>query len=315
MNLLIVNYHYFREEIYTSGIYPISKRDFNKQLDELGKHYTFISQPELVDCIKNKKIKDGNYCLITLDDGLKEQMDAFHLMQNKGIPSILYVPTTPILFNTVLDVHKLHYVRTTISDMEILSLIEKKYDLGNIKIDKSAMTNQYRYDDENAQKVKFVFNFVFDTIKRKEATNFLFSQLVSDETSFAKQLYMDEKDLILLASKDSLGSHGSDHIPLGSSPEKEAEGDILNSINYLETTTGTPILSFSYPFGGMKAVAPFLEDILKQTNTVFALTTNRGINTISELNQPFFLNRIDTNDAPGGKNNLETYSPNKFVTV
>jgi len=56
MELLVLNYHYFREVKYKSGIYPISEDEFIKQVEYLDSHYKIISQEELREIVKSKKI-------------------------------------------------------------------------------------------------------------------------------------------------------------------------------------------------------------------------------------------------------------------
>ncbi len=308
MELLIVNFHYFREETYPSGIYPVNKAAFTKQLEELGKQYTFISQEELANAVVSKDYPAKKYCLITIDDGLKEQMAAFELLQSKGIPAILFVPTKPIQTQSVLSVHKLHHVRTQMSDEELYDLLEEKFSISRVAFDTAALANQYRYDSEPARKVKYFLNFVLTEHQKEEATDFFFSKLVSNEAEFARQLYMSENDLKTLAQAGALGSHGSAHIPLATRPFLEAQADIQDSLKYLEGLSGKPIVSFSYPYGGQNAVNTSLEPAFEQTNVKFAITMWRGINTVENLNNPLFLHRVDTNDAPGGKNNSSEYN-------
>lgn len=307
MRLLIVNFHYFREETYASGIYPVNRAALNRQVDELAKYYKFISQEELAEAISTKNYPDKDFCLITIDDGLKEQMAAFEFLKEKGIPSILYVPTDAIQNRKVLNVHKLHYVRTQMTDEDLFGLLDEKYNIAGVDFDMAALVNQYRYDDDTARKVKYFLNFVLTEEQKEEATNFFFSRLVSNETEFANQLYMNETDLKTLANAGVLGSHGCAHIPLATKPFDVAKTDIQQSINYLENVTGKPVLSFSYPYGGKDAVNTSLAPAFGGTNIKFALTMWRGINTIENLNNPLFLHRVDTNDAPGGKNNSVEY--------
>lgn len=307
MRLLIVNFHYFREETYASGIYPVSRAALNRQVDELAKYYEFISQEKLAEAVSTKNYPDKDFCLITIDDGLKEQMAAFEFLKEKGVPSILYVPTDAIQNRKVLNVHKLHYVRTQMTDDDLFGLLDEKYNVSNVKFDMAALANQYRYDDDTARKVKYFLNFVLTEEQKEEATNFFFSRLVSNETDFANQLYMNETDLITLANAGVLGSHGCAHIPLATKPFEVAKVDIQQSINYLESVTGKPVVSFSYPYGGKDAVNTQLTPAFDETNVTFALTMWRGVNTAENLNNPLFLHRVDTNDAPGGKNNSTEY--------
>lgn len=307
MRLLVVNFHYFREETYPSGIYPVNRAALNRQVDELAKQYTFISQNELAQAITTKNYPDKDFCLITIDDGLKEQMAAFEFLKEKGIPSILYVPTDAIQNRKVLNVHKLHYVRTQMTDDDLYGLLDEKYNISHVTFDTAALANQYRYDNETARKVKYFLNFVLTEEQKEEATNFFFSRLVSNETDFANLLYMNEANLKTLANAGVLGSHGCAHIPLATKPFEVAKADIQQSLNYLETITGTPVLSFSYPYGGKDAVNANLAPAFENTNIKFALTMWRGVNSIDNFNNPLFLHRVDTNDAPGGKNNSAEY--------
>ena len=159
MNLLAVNFHYFREEKYQGGIYPVSKIELKKQIDEIAKSYRFIAQNEVIDLLKNKQQSNKNYCVITIDDGLKEQMQAFDFLNEMGVPSILYVPTYPLQHKKVLDVHKLHYVRTKMNDNDLYDLLNEEYQIDQIKFDDAALANQYRYDSVLSRKVKYFLNF------------------------------------------------------------------------------------------------------------------------------------------------------------
>jgi len=309
MKLLIVNFHYFREETYSSGIYPVSSENLCRQVDELAKHYTFISQNELAEIITTKNYPNKSFCLITFDDGLKEQMAAFELLKEKGIPSVYYVATSAIQNHKVLNVHKLHYLRTRVADEDLYSLLDEKYAIGKVAFDMEALANQYRYDNDTARKVKYFLNFVLDEKQKEEATNLFFTSLVDDEAAFASQLYMNESDLKILAGAGALGSHGYAHIPLATASFETAKADIQQSISYLEDVTGMPVVSFSYPYGGKAAVNASLAPAFEGTNIKFGLTMWRGSNNNEDLNNPLFLRRIDTKDAPGGKDNSVEYIP------
>ncbi len=308
MNLLAVNFHYFREETYNSGIYPVSKAALSKQLDALAKEYCFISQEQLLHKLKHQAKDEKNYCVITIDDGLKEQMQAFDYLQSLGIPSILYVPSHPIQHKKVLDVHKLHYIRTHMNDQTLYDLLNQQFKLDSIQFDEASLANQYRYDEPLSRKVKYFMNFLLTHEEKQQAIDLLFAQLVSDETSFANNLYMNEADIKTLAQAGALGSHGHRHLPLATLSDTEAKLDIDLSIEYLENLGEKPIRSFSYPYGGKDAVKESLANHFEGTQVEFAFTMWRGVNSELHLAQPYLLHRIDTNDAPGGKNNSTEFS-------
>jgi len=297
MNLLAVNFHYFRETSYPSGIYPTSRTALEKQIDLLQDQYKFVSQQEIATWMQEQVFPLGDYCVLTMDDGLKEQMMAFDFLTAKGIPAIFYVPTDPIRFQKVLPTHQLHFVRTQLEDRDIFDFLQKSTDIAAYNFDEQLLENQYRYDDPLARRVKFYLNFVLPEKEKETLIQQLFATLVSNESAFARELYMDEEDLHQLARFGALGSHGSAHLPLATLPPEVAELDIMNSVKYLETVGGKPMVSFSYPFGGEAAVSRSLAPMLERAGIQFAFTMKRGWNTPDQFSDPLFLNRIDTNDV------------------
>ncbi len=310
MKLLIVNFHYFREEVYESGIYPVSALALKRQLDQLGKHYTFIGQTDLLRWLEAGKVENGNYCLITFDDGLKEQMHAFRLLRQMDVPAIFYVPGQPFLEKEVLFVHKLHYVRANRSDREIYDVLATRYSLTDDLFDMDKLRNQYRYDNDMARKVKYFMNFQMSEVDRNLLIETLFQEL-TDQDQFRRVLYMTHEDLKELAEANALGAHGNTHRPLATLPGDEAKKDIHDSIQCLEEITGTRVRSFAYPYGGRSAVSEDLITCFEGTDVAFALTMWRGFNTSEQFNSRgrYLLHRVDTNDAPGGKQKAETYIP------
>jgi peptidoglycan/xylan/chitin deacetylase (PgdA/CDA1 family) len=307
MNLLAVNFHYFREETYPSGIYPVKKESFANQIRALSKYYTFISQYEIAQCINTNEYNKGNYCLITFDDGLKEQMEAFKWLKKNNIPAIFYVPVKPLVENTVLEVHKLHLVRAQVNDEELLSILKSTTEYSFTSEDVRAANEQYKYDNDIAREVKYQLNFKLSGEEKSVFIDTAFSKLYPNETEFAKEFYMNEEDVKQLADAGMLGSHGYAHIPLSQSVN--AKSDIVSSISWLEQVTSKPVLSFSYPYGSIAAVDKNVTRHFIGTNVLFALTMWRGINKWNAKFNHLLLHRVDTNDAPNGKNNSVEYIP------
>lgn len=303
MNLLIVNYHYFREESYKAGIYPTTISQLLQQVEALSKSYTFISQQTLIQVLNSKNKPARNYCLLTFDDGLKEQMGAYDFLKQKGIPAVFFVPVLPYQNQQVLDVHKIHYVRTQINDADLFNELDTSFNITAYQFEAMQLENQYRYDDEIGRKVKYFLNFVLKEVEKSEFIEELFIKLVNNTSNFLNKTYMSVDELILLANDGCLGSHGYAHKPLATMTLAEATKDVKDSVNYLATITSTDIQSFSYPYGGQSAVSKELEKSFDGTSIQYALTMWRGLNTDTGLvhSNRFFLKRVDTNDAPGGK--------------
>jgi peptidoglycan/xylan/chitin deacetylase (PgdA/CDA1 family) len=297
MNLLAVNFHYFREATYPAGIYPTSRAGLEKQVEALHRQYKFVSQETIAGWVRKQDFPEGNFCVLTFDDGLREQMDAFDLLFSKGIPAVFYVPADPIRFQKVLPTHQLHYIRTTLSDRDIFDFLKKNTGIAQYAFDEQVLENQYRYDEGLARRVKFYLNFVLPEKEKETLVGQMFRSLVADESAFAHEFYMSEQDLRRLAKAGALGSHGSAHLPLAALPQAEAERDIADSVEYLQSVGGRSILSFSYPFGGEAAVSHSLAPILERTGIQFAFTMKRGSNRTEQLRDPLFLRRVDTKDV------------------
>lgn len=302
MKLLIVNFHYYGDEKFNAGIYPVTPDFFQRQLKAIAEEYTFISQIELTKYIQQNQYPEGNYCLLTFDDGLKQQMQVYHWLVENNIPAIFYVPTKPLLESIVLDVHKLHHVRAQVDDKDLIKILKKDANYQYTSTDTQQAEGQYKYDDNLAREIKFQLNFKLSAEAKSAFINTTFSKLYPDEEKFSKNFYMNEHDIKQISKSNMLGSHGHAHIPLAQSTNPK--DDMLKSINYLEQLTNTPIVSFSYPYGSKAAINESVATKLENTSIRFALTMWRGINDFNESINPMLLKRVDTNDAPGGKNNI-----------
>ena len=160
MQLLAVNYHYIRDVKPSKGIYPRSIDEMAFQLDKLGQYYDFISQEELLKIVRSKKYPKGNYCVITFDDNLKEQMKAYEYLEKNSIPAIFFSTTLPYLAKDVHDVHKLHHIYTSYSDNDIAESLEKKFKFYDCQYNTDLLEKEYRYDTDLKKKIKFFLNFI-----------------------------------------------------------------------------------------------------------------------------------------------------------
>ncbi len=306
MKLLCVNYHYFREEHPGRGIYPLTLAEFSAQVETLAKEYDFVSQEFVANNLDNPSI-EGKKCLLTFDDGLSEQMEVFRLLQEKGIPGTFYVSTDAIEKNEVIDVHKIHHVRSMTDDEWLLSQIQRETEVEITEDQLKVADLQYRYDDAVARKVKYLLNFVLSPDQKKQLIDKVFKTVFGNEVSFAKKLYMGIEDLEALDSQGALGSHSASHRPLGVLSEKDASEEIRKSTSFFMSRLGRVPLSISYPYGGPSAIPKLQDEFFKSLGYKFGLTMIRGINSFGDISSAFNIKRVDTNDAPGGKYYKEGY--------
>lgn len=306
--ILAVNYHYYRNRIPKGGIYPVTEKAFQRQLGLLATKYNFISECDLLDLIERINNRECHkLCLLTFDDGLKEQMQAARFLDNIGVPAMFYVSTHPIRNNCVSAVHKLHYIRSQMVDQEINKILDLKFRISNFDFEQHVLDQQYRYDNELSKKIKYFINFVLTEDEQRYLINYLFSELVADEKDFSKKFYMNAQDIRWLANRSMLGTHGDEHKPLATLTTNEIKKNLEESLEFLEFTTKKigAVRSISYPYGGPTAVSVNVARIAQDCGMKFGLTMLRGVNTIADLSNPLLLKRIDTNDAPGGKGHVQ----------
>ena len=96
MILLIVNYHYLRDQKTGRGIHPISTSEFISHMDLKKKKYKFIYQSQLISFLSksNEALPEEDICLLTFDDGLKEQLKAFNIQERKYLQ--FFISTMPL---------------------------------------------------------------------------------------------------------------------------------------------------------------------------------------------------------------------------
>ena len=306
MRILIVNYHYLREKKTGRGIHPISISELLSHLDLIKKRYRFISQSQLLSFLSKPKdaLPEEDFCLLTFDDGLKEQLKAFKILKEKKIPAIFFISTMPLIENKACFVHKFHYVMEQIS-FECLydnvirifpDSIQKFHDSEFLK----SASLKYVYDKPNCAMVKLYVNFCLSIENKSLLIDRLFDMLKIDESGFVENLYMDNQDITEIAQERMLGSHCITHNPLGEMSAIKIKTELSNSKSYLSNITGEEIFSVSYPYGDKKAVTQSVLDISRDYYDI-GITTQGGINQNNDLiNKKLSLNRISEAEISKG---------------
>ena len=167
--IVAINYHYIRENFSAPhpAIFGITPEAFKEQLQELGRHGTFISQQDLRDHIdKGHSIPDRSI-LITFDDGLREQYEyAFPILNELGIPAVFYINTRVLVEPIVTNVHLIHLVRSQLPPEVILNELNRKEMNSNQQVDlqidaRKLGVDHYKYDTPDVAELKYLLNFVY----------------------------------------------------------------------------------------------------------------------------------------------------------
>lgn len=304
--LLIVNYHYIREQAPVRGIFNITPEFFADQLDAIyANGFDFVALEDIHGAMRSRSLVGlpPKACLITFDDGLRESYEAgLYVMDRKGIPGAFYISSLTLNRKVVLDVHKFHYIQSHFSNDEIIGRIPLQMRQRLDAVDCNVVAGQYIWDDYDTGRLKYLFNFLLEASAKNELISQLFAHCVNVEADFADDLYMTDAQVCELSRRGYLGSHGCNHVPLAMLSKSQISEEVVGSKNALTKFCGRSVESISYPYGGESAVNDDVIDEVALSGFVSGVTMNRGINAGPEIiKNPLRLKRFDTNDVFGGK--------------
>lgn len=307
LKLLIINYHYIRNEIPKSGIYPIQPGKFKEQLDLIREGgYKFISLNQIHDSIISKSTKNlpKNSCLLTFDDGLRESYEiGFKILKKQDIPAVFYIVSDVFKNHKVLDVHKLHYVRSKIKTKKLLEKLQTTFTKTVFEVNEAFVKAQYPWDDFLDGKLKYIMHFQIPEHQKSEVIDQWFKELnPTSEEQFSKKLYLDRNQLKEIFERNYLGTHSRKHLALTTLTDAELIEDITGSIKDIESITQGKIKAISYPYGESTAISEKIASMCKNLGLISGVTMLRGVNNAEDLiKNPLMLKRFDTNDVYGGK--------------
>ncbi|MCP9485391.1 MAG: polysaccharide deacetylase family protein [Gaiellaceae bacterium MAG52_C11] len=301
--LLVVNYHYVRAERDATprAIHPVVATDFAAQLDELGRSFEFVSRDQLLAAVGGGAPLPDLACLITLDDGLREQVEiALPLLLRRGVPALFFVSGAPVEERRVLYVHKVHSLREHLDDETLLESLEAEFEPGQAGLESvsaTAAAAAYRYDTPQVAALKYLLNTVLGP-RRPEPVDRVFAQFFVEET-IAESLYASAEQVRELEALGALGAHGYSHRPLAVLGAREARADLERGAEVLERIVGHRPRTLSYPYGTPAAVDPAIAGEAAAAGFAVGMTLERAFNRT--FDDPLLLARLDANDAPGGR--------------
>lgn len=296
--LLLINYHYIREVSQNQGIFPVTIERIFSQLECLREQYGFQYCRNIEDFFSSDSC--GLFFHLTFDDGLAEQFGAARKLAAAGFPPSMYVSTGKYQTHQPDRVHVIHLLKEIYGIEEFNKAVRREIEV-DIGFRDSAIA-QYRYDSESDALIKYQLNFCDDS----RIDDSLQRMLPKSAKRYIDGLYLSASQIKIASKFCTIGSHLKNHIPIGTRSLAEQEDQLASSKCFLEEITGRSVDVVSFPYGGPSAL-PDQQVAGKYYD--FGLSMSRGINPY-ELADRLLLNRIDTNDAPRGKNfNEEIFRP------
>lgn len=303
MLLLAVNYHYVStDRSHGHAIFPVPAERLASQLDELARGFEFIARDDLLAAIRGDATLPDRSCLVTFDDGLREQFElALPVLVDRGIPAAFFVCGAPLAEGRVLYVHKVHALREQLGDDALL--VELRRGVGGIDRDAGSFsveqaTTMYRYDTPEAASLKYLLNVVIGPTRPGPIDEIFATHF--DERAMCDQLYMSRAQVAELETRHrALGAHTYGHRPLAVLEADDVKRELEAGERVLRDVVGGPVRALSYPYGSAAAVSVGSARAAALAGFELSFTMERALNR--SLEEPLLLARVDANDAPGGK--------------
>lgn len=299
--MLVPIYHYIfklEDSKKVKGIRPLWKDEFRYQIKWLINNYDIINPYEFTKELYSKnyvKLKKNKTCLITFDDGTKDQLNlASSILDEYNIKAIFFVLTDVLRNNTVPVSHILHSLLCThepeiiieyLINNKVINTINKHEIIKNSEI--------YNYEkDINRRILKYLVNYELgkkNELIKKCLLEFSNKNSESEEDIRVKW-FASKKDVLKVKSNGHMiGNHGVSHKSYESLSLQEIKTEINNSDKYLSNLLGENIQVFAHPQGG---------DSGKKNKYVATLLTAKNycacFNAKSnDLDNPMDIGRID----------------------
>lgn len=306
--LIGVNYHYIAREAPAGprAIFPVTVDALRGQIEALGRGFELVSRDQVLAAVDGGPALPHRACLITFDDGLREQHDlALPVLDELGAPAVFFPSGMPLAEGRALHVHKIHWLRERVSDDELLQELDHEVEGLDDLIEavRGTAIESYRYDEPPAAIVKHLLNAALDAARSRAVVDSLFDRIHGDESGFCEQLYMPVAQVRELErSRRAVGAHSYGHDPLALLAPADLTTDLERSAAALEAVTGVRPTAISYPYGSKLAVSAAVGRAAAAVGFRAGFTTERALNR--SLTEPLLLARLDTNDAPGGRRPL-----------
>lgn len=307
-NLTVVMYHYVRpiRESRYPQIKGLEFDSFVKQLKYFQKHYSVVTMEDVIAAYSDSYRLPENALLLTFDDAYVDHYThVYPVLRKMNMQGTFFVPVKTVTEHKVLDVNKIHFILSSISDISTLvEFIRKKLEDYTQEYQLRSFSDYYKdlavatyLDNKDVVFVKRMLQHGLPKKLRNILADQLFNEFVGvDETAFSKELYMNQYQLEeLIRGGMHVGSHGYDHYWWNKLSQQDLIQEIDKSKDFL-ASLGCDMQAWTacYPYGSYSDTA--VNELLRQ-GCKLAVTTEIRVADIDTDNS-LLVPRMDTIHFP-----------------
>lgn len=307
-SVTIVVYHYIRDTHKTlfHNIKALPVESFKVQIDFFQKEYTIMGLDECIHALHTDNHLPKNSLVLTFDDGLIDHFTTvLPLLRQRRLQACFFPSAHPIKENVVLDVHKIHFILASVTNVgELIRQVFHTVDEYRSHYSLLARREYYAryalpgmFDNSEVMLFKSLLQRALPEVVRHKIVQDLFTKYVTkDEKSFANDLYLNKEQLRTMAEYGMyIGVHGYTHAWMNELAAQQQREEIDRSLAFLsDIGVKTINWSISYPYG---AYNDSLLTILKESGCALGLTTKKGVAKLS-YEAALTLPRLDTDHLP-----------------
>lgn len=301
-------YHYVRPyDPLMPGLLRLDVDDFKRQLDHFDATYGFVGRDEFARAIETGTPVPG--VVLTFDDGLScHATYVREELSRRGLWGIFYVATGPLRSGGMLNVHRVHRLLASQSDVDLHraldELLKPSMVLPERRTTFEAFTYRTQRNGASTNYVKRVLNYYVSASTRIQLLEQLERKFAANLPDNLQTYYLSGRNLDELTGAGMVvGAHTINHPVLAHLDRERQSEEIKGSFTHLipwihKSRTKT----FCYPYGGPRSYDQTTLSILREADCDFAFAVDqRDITTQDLSDRPYQLPRYDCNQFPFGQ--------------
>lgn len=307
-NLTVVMYHYVRpiKGSRYPGIKGLEYDDFKEQVAFIKNNYTPVTIEEVINSFSSKDVLPHNAVLLTFDDAYSDHFKyAYPILKKNGMQGCFYAPAKTIEDKEVLDVNKIHFILSSISNLDDLiketklhfDALRGSFQVKSFEEYFAELAVANRFDPKEIIFIKRLLQVALPEEMRGIICDRLFEKYVGlEQEAFCEELYMTKDQLKhMVADGMHIGSHGYNHYWWNKLKPHELELEIDKSLEFLgKVNPNTEDWTACYPYGSS---SDEVVSLLQQKGCKLAFTTVVDVAN-TKKSHPLLIPRLDTNDLP-----------------
>ena len=192
----------------------LTTQQFNNIINNLINNKTNILSLNDSLTISDKNIL-SNLTVLTFDDGLQDHLSIARDLASKNIKACFFVPSGPVLENSIIDSHKIQFILASTSSEKIINYIKKNYE-DNFNESANNLNKYFisRWQNNVWSKemvfiTRFFREFEKKIWKRELIDKLFFDYVTNDSIAFSSEFYLNINDVKEIASLGhNIGGHG-----------------------------------------------------------------------------------------------------------